>query len=860
MIPERSNEGFMNSIYIISAVSVIVVASFLFALRSVRVRLQATAPSESIEDGILLSISVPKQNERGPLAAEMMFSALHGLADEAEVGEASPLSFEIVATPEGIRFYTFVPRKYRNFVESQIYAQYPAAEIREAVDFAAETVEPLTNFDVAEVILEREYYYPIKTFPDFEVDPLAAITSSIENLVKNEQVWVQILIRAIPDIWREPGYTYISEVRSGEVKDTTSFVKILTVEIFQHVLNFLGNLVGSIITGPPDVSGKLPVREPPAQRLPPEKEEELKSIQSKLSLNGFETAIRVIGIGESADAALINVNSLIAALKQFSTATLNSFTRSPSEIEVEAVLTDFKNRAMPAVRENLFILNTEELASLFHLPNISVETPNIAWVHAKKSEPPIDLPINAKNKFAKTAFRNRETGFGIKIDDRRRHMYIIGKTGTGKTTLLRNMIIQDMKNGEGLAVLDPHGDLFEFALENIPSDRIDDVVVFDPSDTNNPVALNPLELFDPEQRSLVASSLIDVLRHRFEFSWGPRMEHLLRNTMLSLLAVPGTTLLGITRILTDRAYERYIVHLLKDPVLREFWNTEFRNMRSNQRLVTEAIAPIQNRLGPFLSTPTIRNIVGHARSSIKLDEIMNQGKIFLANLSKGKIGEDNSTILGGFLMARLWFAAMLRASVPEEERRDFHVYVDEFQSFATISIATILSEARKYRLNLVLAHQYIAQVPQEVTDAVFGNVGSMILFTMGQQDAHILARELTPVFEENDLISLEKFHIYLKLMIDLTQSRPFSAITLPPINDETGNREQVLSLCRERYSRSREVIEERIRRWSEKQFTPGMDDVDVEKAREELRRSATERTIKPAIPSGNQTLQGEIRL
>ncbi|MBM4402027.1 MAG: type IV secretion system DNA-binding domain-containing protein [Candidatus Cloacimonetes bacterium] len=712
----------------------------------------------------------------------------------------------------------------------------------------------------AELIFEREYYYPIKTFPDFEVDPLSAITSSIEGLKEKEQVWTQILIRPIPDIWQEPGYSYIDEVRSGEKKEAIPLVKAIASGVFQHALSFFGYFIGSIISGPSEPAKVPPPREAPPPRLPPEKEDVLKSIQRKLALNGFETAIRIIGTGETADSATANSNSFIAALKQFSTAQLNSFVRAPASFEPEKIYQDYQARALPTARENLFILNTEELASVFHLPNVSVETPNIAWVHAKKSEPPIDLPTQTASKFARTAFRDREVSFGIKLDDRRRHMYVIGKTGTGKTTLLRNMIINDMRAGEGLAVVDPHGELFEHILDFIPDNRVDDVIIFDPSDVNFPVALNPLELFDPEQRPLVASGLIDVFRHRFEFSWGPRLEHLLRNTMLSLLEVPGTTLLGITRILTDRAYERYIVHLLRDPILKDFWNNEFKEMRGNQRLVTEAIAPIQNRIGPFLATPTIRNIVGNARSTIKLDEIMNQGKILLVNLAKGKIGEDNSGILGGMLVARLWFAAMLRASIPEEQRRDFYVYIDEFQNFATTSIATILSEARKYRLNLILAHQYIAQVPKEVTDAVFGNIGTMICFTLGQQDAHVLARELVPVFEEDDLINLEKFHIYLKLMIDLTQSRPFSAVTLPPILRETGNKEQVLSLGREKRSRPREQVEERIRRWSEKQFTPGMDDAEVEKARQELRTRAVASKEEPVIDKQVKELTGEIKL
>lgn len=852
----------MNSLSLVAIFITLALISFLFALRALKRRLNQTEPPLRIKDGVLLSIQVPKLNEKGPLAAEMMFSALHGMVENGE--EVPHLSFEIVGTAGGIRFYVLTPLKLRGFVESQIYAQYPAAEISEVVDYVGVNVLE-AKISATEVVLEREYYFPIKTFPDFEVDPLAAITSSMGDVSEGGQIWLQILVRPVPDIWQEPGFRYIEEQRTGVRKDTTPLFKTVSTGVLVSLVSFIGRIMQSIIQGPRDYT-KLPPKEVLAPRLPPEKELEIKSIQQKLSFMGFETAIRIVGIGPDEEKAIASINSLVAALKQFSIAQLNSFVRSENVKNATEVIEDYKNRVLPVERENLFVLNTEELASVFHLPNISVETPNIAWTHAKKAEPPLLLPVDTYNKFAFTAFRDRKVTFGIKREDRRRHMYIIGKTGTGKSSLMKNMVINDLRKGEGLAILDPHGDLVDEVLDFIPDERIEDVVVFDPSDIEHPVALNMLELFDPDQRGLVASGLVDVFRARFAFSWGPRLEHLIRNCILTLLEVPSTTLLGITRILTDRAYERYIVHLLSDPVMIDFWNNEFREMRGNQRLVTEAIAPIQNRLGQFLSAPTIRNIVGQARSTIRLDEILNEGKILLVNLSKGKLGEDNSAILGGMLVSRLQFAAMTRASIPEEERRDFFVYADEFQNFATTNFATILSEARKYHLNLILAHQYIAQVPQEVQDAVFGNVGTMMTFVIGQQDAHVLAREFAPVFDENDLISLERYHVYLKLMVDLTQSRPFSAVTMPPYTEKTNNRERVLALSREKYSRPREAVEERVKKWSEKQFTPGMDDKEVERHRKELRAEAKKRMseggVDFTVENGriNQEVKGEIRL
>jgi hypothetical protein len=417
--------------------------------------------------------------------------------------------------------------------------------------------------------------------------------------------------------------------------------------------------------------------------------------------------------------------------------------------------------------------------------------------------------------FAQTNFRNRQVAFGIKRDDRRRHMYVIGKTGMGKTTLIENMVIQDILNGEGLAFVDPHGDSVEKILNYIPAERINDVVYFNPADTDFPIAFNPLEAVDPKYKHLVGSGLMGVFTKIWAGVWSSRMEYILNNTILALLDSPGNTLLGIARMLVNKTYRKKIIDNVKDPVVKSFWVDEFANY--NDKFRTEAIAPIQNKVGQFLSSAIIRNIVGQTKSTIDMREIMDSRKIFLINLSKGRIGEDNSALLGAMIITKLQLAAMSRVDVPEEERKDFYLYVDEFQNFATESFANILSEARKYRLNLIVAHQYIGQLVHDkntiVRDAIFGNVGTMITFRVGADDAEFLEKEFEPTYMLNDLVNLTKFNIYLKLMINGVASTPFSAQTLAPISQPTGNEDKVIRVSRERYGTSRAAVEERIHRW-----------------------------------------------
>lgn len=414
---------------------------------------------------------------------------------------------------------------------------------------------------------------------------------------------------------------------------------------------------------------------------------------------------------------------------------------------------------------------------------------------------------------AQTNFRNQRRRFGIKLDDRRRHVYLIGKTGMGKSTVLENMIIQDIQNGNGLAVVDPHGDLVEKVINFIPNSRVNDVIYFNPADIDYPVSFNVFEKVDRTHQHLVASGLIGIFKKLWVDSWGPRLEYVLRNAILALLEYPDSTLLGVMRLLVDKGYRKKVIQKISDPVVRSFWLDEY--SKYPDKFQSEAIAPIQNKVGQFLSSPVIRNIVGQVRSSFNLREVMDNKKIVLLNLAKGRIGEDNSALLGAMLITKIQMAAMSRVDILEEERKDFYLYVDEFQNFATESFANILSEARKYRLNLIIAHQYIEQLDEKVEAAVFGNVGTIMCFRVGATDAEELVREFEPQFIEEDLVNIAKYDVYMKLMIDGIASQPFSATTLPPLEGFTGNKDKIVKISRERYATPSAVVEDKISRWSE---------------------------------------------
>ena len=537
-------------------------------------------------------------------------------------------------------------------------------------------------------------------------------------------------------------------------------------------------------------------------------EDAMKSIEYKVMKLGFETKIRIVAIAHDPTSVQTKVQGLAAAFKQFNTTNANGFKVSPIVINDNSFVELYKDRNFESQG---YILNISELAAIYHLPHQTVETPHIVWAGSKKGEPPSDLPL-VENLDAKeltvlgeTNFRNIFRKFGIRLDDRRRHLYMIGKSGVGKSVLMENMAMDDIREGRGIIIVDPHGELADKILSCVPDDRIDDVIVFDPADRAYPIAFNLLDKVEDDFKGMVASGFVGIFKKIFGESWGPRLEHILRNTVLALLDYPESTMLDIPRMLTEKRFREKVVSFVVDPVIRDFWVTEFAQYDAKFR--TEAVSPILNKVGQFLSTPTIRNIVGQPHSRINIREIMDSEKILLLNLSRGKIGEDNSALLGAMMITKIQLAAMSRADVTIDQRPDSYLYVDEFQNFATESFSVILSEARKYNLNLTIANQYITQMPEIVRDAVFGNAGTIVAFRVGGTDADFLVKEYEPVFEANDLVNLDKYHVYIKLLINGITKPAFSARTLPPVAQITGNRERIISLSREKYSQDRSIVE-----------------------------------------------------
>ncbi len=762
---------------------------------------------EEIRNPNYMQILVPRENDKTPLAAEQMFASLHGIMEEAKKS-LDLISFEIVSMGnEGIRFFVVAPHHLSQFIEGQIYAQYPNAEIRYVQDYTQKQSGVKTFVSTGMIELDKDYIFPIKTFRNFEVDPLAAITSAISDLKLNEEAWVQILVRPISNYWQSKSKDYIVAIKDGK--------SVGSVDIVAMLNSFLKNISKSLNTDSSKQSQKEVVK------LAPGQQEELSQVENKMLKQGFEVGFRIITKSTDQLRSEQILRDIVASFKQFTTAHLNSFIHSHLTIAPQQVYKEYTSRYLSATAED--ILNIEELASVFHLPNVTVETPNIVWSRARKAEPPMDLPVDKNDKdinfFGTTDYRGQRIDFGIKREDRRRHMYLLGKTGVGKSTLFKNMFISDVLAGDGACFIDPHGETVEELLDYIPKERINDVIYFDPSDTKYPIGFNLLELDDSAQRDLVADGVVEVFKKQFGMSWGPRLQYLLTNAVATSLEAQGTTLLTVMRILMDKNYRKFILKQVKDPILLKFWEEEFAQMSQNPKLVSESLAPIQNKVGRFLSSSVIRNIVGQVKSSINLRDIMDNKKILLVNLAQGKIGEESSALLGGMIITRLQSTAMERIDTPIENRNDFFLYVDEFQNFATDSFAKILSEARKFRLNLTMTNQYIDQIPLTVRQAIFGNVGTLSTFVVSQADAGILANEFSPIFSADDLVSLEAHSMYTKLCINGMTSKPFSAKSLNIRYSKMGNKEEIIRQSRERYSVSKEEIEAKIIKWSEQTYS-----------------------------------------
>lgn len=751
----------------------------------------------------LLILEIPKTNDKQELAAEQLFASLHGiLRDRAELkangGVQEHLSFEIASVNGQIRFYTWVPKTLRSFVESQIYSQYPTVQIRDAEEDYVAHERQHSVVHTAEMVLTDNEVLPIKTFQSFEVDPLAGITGTLAKLESSgEEIWVQILVKPIADDWHKNSEKWIKGVRGGKSSSLSG-----------GGLAWLGGVFEALWKPPEQGTATTVVKE-----LSDRDKTRIAEAEKKANKLGYEVKIRLVYLGESQTSARQRMQAIVGTFKQYNSTNLNGF---------KVTGASFKKEDLARYRQRLFgrdgfILNIEELASVFHLPHTNVETPNIVWASSKTAEPPAKLPIISGNPaidenisaFGLTNFRGINHQFGMLRSDRSRHVYIIGQTGAGKSGTLELFALSDIYHGHGYAIIDPHGDFAVNNLRFIPGSRLKDVVYFNPADTAYPLGFNPLEVTNPSQKSNISSEVIGVLKRMFGESWGPRLEYILRYTILALLDRPETTMLDITRMLTDKKFRTETLSYCTDTVVLNFWKIEFASW--NDKFQSEAIAPVLNKVGAFTANPVIRNIIGQPKSTFNIRQMMDEGKILVVNLSKGLIGEDNAAILGAFMVTKIQLAAMSRSDITNiADRRPFYLYVDEFQNFATDSFATILSEARKYGLNLTVANQYISQMTDTVRDAVFGNVGTMISFRVSADDAPILSKQFEPQFEAQDLLQMHNRHFIINMVINGEKAPAFSATTLtlpPPQSDGTA---LIIENTRRIYSRSRADVEREI--------------------------------------------------
>jgi hypothetical protein len=714
------------------------------------------------------------------------------------------ISFEIVAWKGLIHFYVACPRRLQEYIEKVIHAQYPKALIEESGEY--NIFQPKYHVKGAEVYLAKKNYLPIKTYKSLETDPLNSTTNALSKLEEDDGAAVQIIIRPASRVWMKNG----RKIARKMIQQGKTFEQVTAPGLLK--LFGAGGKKGEAPSLLPFGSEKE--RTPEAYtRLSPMQEEIAKALEEKSNKLGFEACVRIITSSKSEAKAEMYLEALKGSFVEYTSPTMNNFVfRRPNIQKIIAgfIFRYFEGKTLASWKN---ILNTEELTSIYHLPTKFTETPNINWLMARDAPPPTNLPREGL-LLGKNEYRGIETKVRIEDDDRRRHMYIIGQTGTGKSVFLTNMAIQDIQNGKGVCVVDPHGELIEGILPYIPKKRADDVILFEPFDIERPFGLNMLEYKTEDQKDFAVQEMIAIFYKLFPPEIiGPMFEHNMRNVMLTLMSDyenPGT-LAEIPRMFTDPDFQKTWIKKLKDPVVRAFWEKEMAKTSDFHK--SEMLGYLISKVGRFVENEMMRNIIGQTHSSFDLRKIMDEGKILLVNLSKGKVGEVNSSLLGLIVVSKIQMAAYSRADIPESQRKDFYLYVDEFQNFATDSFASILAEARKYRLNLIVAHQYITQLKENIRDAVFGNVGTFCSFRIGVEDAEIVAKQFDPVFTQTDLINIERFHVYLKLMVKAGVSKPFTMATYPP--PPTANlelAEAIRQLSRLKYGRDRRIVESEVMR------------------------------------------------
>lgn len=726
-------------------------------------------------DSILLQVAVQRANEIKIDAMEQMISNLYSIKKggwKQRFSFQPAISFEIVGRKEDIRFYVWTPKKLQDLVEKQIHGAYPDAEILTVPEYNIFPEEGSVAY--ASMQLRSDNFYPVKTFKDLPTDPLSALTSALAKLTENEAAAIQVLVAPTDSAWQKEGKGFISQTKKQESDPEKAKFS---------------------------VGAKA-----------------LEAVETKIGKPGFEVSIRMVTVAQSEAVAKANLSNLKSAFEQFA-GEFNGF-KGRKIRSKQAFMTDFLYRYMPMFHvfgNRKSVLNAEEIATIFHFPNKQIVTPHIYWLFSKTSPAPSKIPSSGLY-LGMSSYRGTKRPVYMTDDDRRRHVYIVGKTGTGKSELLKDLILQDIKAGKGVCFIDPH-DTIEKILPLIPPERAEDVIYFHPGDSERPMGLNLLEARTEDQKHFAATAVINMMYKLFDpyktGIVGPRFEHAVRNAMLTAMVEDGTTFVEVVRILTDSNYVQELLPKVSDPIVRRYWTDQIAQTADFHK--SEVLDYIVSKFGRFVTNRVIRNIIGQSQSSFNFRDVMDQGKILLINLAKGQIGEENSNFLGLVLVPRILMAAMSRQDIPEEQRRDFYLYVDEFQNFATPDFAQILSEARKYRLNLCVANQFIGQVEEEVKNAVFGNVGTIITFRVGVTDASYLAHEFSPVFAEDDLLNIERFHVYIKTIVENEPVPPFSMDLTRDMADEKKQAnprvaEIIREMSRLRYGRDVKLVESEITR------------------------------------------------
>jgi len=723
---------------------------------------------------VLLQVVVPRDNEIKIDAAEQMISAFSSIKKGGKLAFLKlqeHISFEIVALPEEIKLYVSVPQNLRDMIEKQINGAYPGADVKEASEYNIFSENGKVAY--CEYQFRSSTFMPIKVYKDLPVDPLSSITSALAKMRDGEGAAIQIIIAPADKNWSSAGRKYISKTKKNE-------------------------------SDPEKASYKVDAKQ-------------LEAIENKCSKPGFEISIRIVVSSNDLSSAKAHMQNIKATFEQLSSDG-NGFKSRKIRLG-KMFLNDFIYRYQPMFYfgRNRIVLSSEELATIFHFPNKTVETPFIVWLNAKRAPAPQQM-LKAGMYLGKSVFRGTEVPIYIGESDRFRHVYIIGATGTGKSQLLVKMMHQDIKAGRGFCFIDPH-DTFEQVMQLIPPERANDVIYFSPADVDTPMGLNLLEAETEDQKHFVSSAIINLMYKLFDpyktGIVGPRFEHAIRNAMLTVMCEPGSTFIELMRVLTDPKFVQELLPKVKDPIIRRYWTDQIAQTADFHK--SEVLDYITSKFGRFVTNKMIRNIIGQSKSSFDFRKVMDEGKILIINLSKGQIGEENSSFLGLVLVPKILMAALSRSDMPEKERRDFFLYVDEFQNFATPDFAQILSEARKFRLGLCVANQFIGQMDDEVKNAVFGNVGTKICFRVGVTDAQYLVHEFQPTFTESDLLNIEAFNAYVKTIVNNEPVPAFSMTMkedMQPIWKQMNRElsEKIKELSRVRYGKPRDIVEAEIAR------------------------------------------------